>query len=119
MRLTPHIMFQGQAAEAIALWRRAFLDMEVRETGPSLWTLALAGQTISIFDSPPGHDFTPTPSWSWMVGLDTASGVDRLAGVLSDGGQTMVPANSYDFAERFAWVQDPFGISWQLRHCAT
>ncbi|MGR3466709.1 MAG: VOC family protein [Shimia sp.] len=118
MRLTPRIMFQGQAEGAIALWRRAFPDMSVEATGDAAWTLIVAGQTISVFDSPPMHDFAPTPSWSWMVDVDTSDEVDRLAALLSEGGKTLMPADSYDFAARFAWVEDPYGISWQLRHGA-
>jgi predicted 3-demethylubiquinone-9 3-methyltransferase (glyoxalase superfamily) len=33
---------------------------------------------------------------------------------LSDGGQVLMPLDEYPGLKRFAWVQDRFGVSWQL-----
>lgn len=80
-----------------------------------LWQLSIGGQDFTLFDSPAPHEFAPTPSWSFMVDVDTAEAVDAAHGVLEEGGKVLMPPDAYDFAERFAWVEDRFGISWQLR----
>ncbi|MEL6913224.1 MAG: VOC family protein [Pseudomonadota bacterium] len=121
MKVRPHIMLHGGVAEAaIALWRRAFPDLEATPPAPPalLWTLSLGGQVVTLFDSPTPHDFAPTPSWSFMVDLEAAQDVDAAHAVLSEGGHTIMPLDGYDFADRFAWVEDAFGISWQLRYGA-
>ena len=112
-------MLQGGVAEAaVALWQRAFPELEARaptDTDPT-WALRLGDQEVTLFDSPMPHDFGPTPAWSFMVDCAEAEDVDRRLALLSEGGKVMMPADSYDFAARFAWVEDRFGISWQLRH---
>jgi len=118
MQMRPHIMLQGGVAEAaIAHWRRAFGDLVVKEPEPPalLWHITCGGQTFTLFDSPEPHEFGPTPTWSFMVDLDTADAVDRIHEVLAQDGGTLMPPDTYPFAQRFAWVEDRFGLSWQLR----
>ena len=43
-----------------------------------------------------------------------AEEVDRPYVALSGVGSVMVELDSYSFAKRYAWVQDRFGVSWQL-----
>ncbi len=33
---------------------------------------------------------------------------------LSENGNVTMPLNNYGFSQKFAWVIDQFGISWQL-----
>ena len=37
---------------------------------------------------------------------------------LGDGGTVRMPGNDYGFSKRFAWVDDRFGVSWQLNVAA-
>lgn len=74
----------------------------------------LNGEEYMCIDSPIKHDFTFTPSTSLYVTCDSISKVDELFEKLSDGGVTLMPLGAYPFSERFAWVNDKFGVSWQL-----
>jgi len=65
-------------------------------------------------DSPPVHEFTFTPSTSFFVTCESQSEVDRLFAALSEGGGVLMGLDSYPFAKRYAWVNDRFGVSWQL-----
>ncbi|MEM6727350.1 MAG: VOC family protein [Pseudomonadota bacterium] len=106
------LMFQGQMRDALALWQGIFHELEVEELGPDLVQVTFGGQTVRLFDSPPVHDFAFTPSFSFFVTVDEEAEVDRLASLLS--GTALMPPGAYDFARRFAWVTDPFGVSWQI-----
>ncbi|MEM9971886.1 MAG: VOC family protein [Pseudomonadota bacterium] len=119
MRAIPHLMFQGDREAAIALWSRAFPDLSQKDVGDGVIEAVIAGQRVSLFDSPQPHDFAFTPSFSFLVDVDTSDDVDRVAGILGDGGTTMMPLDSYDFADRFAWVADRFGVNWQIRYAPT
>jgi predicted 3-demethylubiquinone-9 3-methyltransferase (glyoxalase superfamily) len=76
--------------------------------------LAIAELEILANDSPPVHDFDFTPSTSIFLTVDAAPEVDALASALGESGKTMMPPGDYGFSPRFAWVQDRFGVSWQI-----
>lgn len=125
-KVTPFLMFQGEAGPAIKLYRELFPDAELKrldhygpgEPGPegqvSRALLALAGLELMIIDSPPVHDFSFTPSVSLFVDCADELEIERLAAGLSEGGKVRMPLDNYGFSLRFAWVDDRFGVSWQL-----
>jgi predicted 3-demethylubiquinone-9 3-methyltransferase (glyoxalase superfamily) len=76
--------------------------------------LAVGGLEVMANDSPPVHDFDFTPSTSIFLTVEGPEEVDRLAGALGEGGKTLMPADDYGFSRRFGWVQDRFGVSWQV-----
>ena len=78
-------------------------------------TLLLLGRRLEFFDSPVRHAFTFTPAISFAVACDSAEEVDNLFTHLAEGGQVLMGLDAYPFARRFAWVNDKFGVSWQLR----
>jgi predicted 3-demethylubiquinone-9 3-methyltransferase (glyoxalase superfamily) len=78
-------------------------------------SMMLAGRRLEFFDSPVRHGFTFTPAISFAVACDSAEEVDRLFAALAEGGQVLMGLGAYPFARRFSWVNDKFGVSWQLR----
>lgn len=51
---------------------------------------------------------------SFLVACETAGEVDSLEARLRDGGSELMPLGSYPFSERYAWVIDRYGLSWQI-----
>lgn len=113
MRLTPQLMFHGGFDAAVALWRAAFPDLALEALGRGRARVTVAGQSLYLFDSPVEHAFGFTPAISLLVET-TAAEVDRLAAVLGEGGEVLMPLDAYDFSPRFVWLNDRFGVSWQL-----
>lgn len=124
--VTPFLMFQGNANAAMDFYTTLFPDSEVvhaqryqaGEPGPEgsvmRATMRIAGQTVMCIDSPVKHEFTFTPAFSLFVECESGDEFERLATALSqDGMMLMEPAN-YGFSRRFAWMNDRFGVSWQL-----
>jgi len=74
----------------------------------------LCGREFMCSDSPIKHGFTFTPSSSTFVEFDSVEELERVFGILSDGGEVLMPLDNYGFSERFGWVNDRFGVSWQL-----
>jgi predicted 3-demethylubiquinone-9 3-methyltransferase (glyoxalase superfamily) len=124
MKATPFLMFQGQAKDALALYRDTFRDFEQlllqeHAEGPQAGQVAMAririgGLEIMLYDSPPIHDFTFTPSTSTFIDCDDEAQLRSLAEKLGEGGKVMMPIDSYGFSTLFTWVGDRFGVSWQL-----
>lgn len=124
--ITPHLMFTGDAAEAMTFYVSLFPGSEVlavERYGPGemgaegsvkLARFRLAGQEFLCIDSPPVHNFTFTPSVSVFVECESEEELDEVFGRLSTGGVVLMPLDNYGFSQRFGWLQDRFGLSWQL-----
>jgi predicted 3-demethylubiquinone-9 3-methyltransferase (glyoxalase superfamily) len=67
-----------------------------------------------------GPLFKFNPSISLMVNFDPSKdrnarkNLDVLWGKLSEGGTALMPLDKYPFSEHYGWIQDKYGLSWQL-----
>lgn len=61
-----------------------------------------------------GTTISPNPSISFFVRCKNPAEVDALWAELSPGGTALMPLDSYPFSERYGWIQDRFGVSYQL-----
>lgn len=78
--------------------------------------ILVGGQVLMIQDSLVAHEFDFTPSVSVAVVVDSGAEFHQIVEKLSDGGSFLMEPSDYDFAKNFAWVQDRFGMSWQVNH---
>lgn len=76
--------------------------------------VSIDGLEVIANDSTIRHAFDFTPSTSFFHLCRDAAEVDCLAAALSDEGAVLMPPGDYGFSRRFAWVNDRFGVSWQL-----
>ncbi len=125
-RITPFLMFEGKAEEAMNFYLSLFPGARVEKLehfgpeGPGAEgsvlhaEFVLNGQQLRMFDSPVHHAFTFTPSISLFVDCASEEEIDRLFAALSEGGQVMMELAEYPFAKKFGWIADRFGVSWQL-----
>jgi len=74
----------------------------------------LNGTRLMCIDSPAAHAFTFTPAMSLFIDVDDLAALEDAFTQLSEGGQVLMPPDAYGFSTRFAWLQDRFGVSWQL-----
>ena len=65
-------------------------------------------------DSTTKHEFGFTPAMSLYVQCDSDDEIDRLYCRLAEQGQELMPLGSYGVSAKFGWVNDRFGVSWQL-----
>jgi predicted 3-demethylubiquinone-9 3-methyltransferase (glyoxalase superfamily) len=126
-KIIPHLWFDKEAKEAAEFYTSAFPDSKITNittihNTPSgdcdivsfkLWGYAFMG--ISA-----GPLFKFNPSISFMVNFDPSQDkdakarIDKVWGKLSAGGNVLMPLDKYPFSERYSWVQDKYGVSWQL-----
>lgn len=124
---TPFLMFQNaDAEEAMTFYTSLFDDGQVLDVakygadGPGaegtimVARFTIAGQEVRCSDSPVQHGFGFTPSVSLWVETESDDELERLFTALADGGGTLMPLGDYGFSRRFGWVNDRFGVSWQL-----
>ncbi len=128
-RVAPFLLFQdGRAEEAMRFYASTFPDAEVLfvdryapgEAGEAgkvkRAAVSVMGQRIDCTDSPPVHEFGFTPAVSFFLECGSVEEVNHLKAELSEDGAVMMPPGDYGFSEWFSWVQDRFGISWQLNY---
>jgi len=125
-KVTPFLMFEGRAEEAMTFYVSLLPDSGIQHItrygpeGPGkegsvvLATFTLAGQQFKCIDSTVKHAFTFTPALSIYINCASEAEIDTLFGRLSEGGQVLMPLAAYPFSPRFGWLNDRFGVSWQL-----
>ncbi len=126
--VAPFLMFEdGKAQEAIDFYISVVPNSEIVEMqrygdsnpdNPELIMFAnvsIGGQMVYFHDTTINHGFTFTPSWSLFIECDSESEADELAAALVEQGEYLMPPGDYGFGRRFAWPQDRFGVSWQVR----
>jgi predicted 3-demethylubiquinone-9 3-methyltransferase (glyoxalase superfamily) len=72
----------------------------------------LDGQGFTALNG--GPVFVPNASVSFFVHVDSAAEADRIFSALEQAGQVLMPLGAYPWSERYGWVQDRFGVSWQV-----
>lgn len=82
----------------------------------SVMTVCLTIDDQELMGLNGGPVFKINPSISFYVTSKSHQEIDSLYEKLSAGGSVMMPLNKYPFSERYAWVADRFGVSWQLIH---
>jgi predicted 3-demethylubiquinone-9 3-methyltransferase (glyoxalase superfamily) len=125
-KITTFLMFEGNAEEAMTFYVSLFDDSSVvsisrygadapgSEGSVQHATFSLAGQQFMCIDSPAHHDFGFTPAVSLFVQCEDEGEIDRLYAALAERGKAHMPLGNYGFSTKFGWVDDRFGVSWQL-----
>lgn len=125
--ITPHLWFDKEAVAAAELYTALLPDSQITNIStihdtPSgdcdIVSFTLAGQPFMAISAGPLFQFNP--SISFMVNFDPAqdpeasSRIDVVWAKLIDGGTALMPLDKYPFSERYGWVQDKYGLTWQL-----
>lgn len=134
-KIVPNLWFDHTAAEAGAFYAQVLPDTRVTGTEyyPSegladfqaefagaelLVNLDVDGLEFVLINA--GPEFRPNPSISFFLNFDPSRDpqarehLDEVWAGLVDGGMELMPLGSYDFSPHYAWVQDRYGVSWQL-----
>ncbi|WP_018350090.1 VOC family protein [Longispora albida] len=128
-KITPHLWFDKEAEEAAEFYCSVF--PESRITNKTVLRDTPSGDTaVMSFDLwgcgfmgiSAGPLFTFNPSVSFFVNFgpphqksDAKAMLDDVWEKLhGDGGKALMPLGEYPFSEHYGWVQDKYGVSWQL-----
>ena len=133
-KITPHLWFDKEAKEAAGFYTSIFPASRVTNTTVihdtptgdcDIVSFELCGQKFMSISAGPLFKFNP--SVSFMVNFDpllfkgspspekeARKALDLAWEKLSDGGTVVMPIDKYPFSERYGWIQDRYGLSWQL-----
>lgn len=122
------LWFDDQAAEAAKFYVSLFPGSTLGATsyyGPNASGMAgrpvgsvmtveveLPGQKILLLNG--GPVFEITPALSFFVSCENEAEIDQLWKRLTDGGTALMPLDRYPWADKYGWVADRYGATWQL-----
>ncbi|MFD0048014.1 VOC family protein [Actinomycetes bacterium NPDC127524] len=126
-KIVPHLWYEKEAKEAAEFYASIFPDSKINNvttikdtpSGDSeIVSFELWGQKFMAISA--GPYFKINPSISFTVNFDPSrvndarEKIDEVWTKLSEGGTALMPLEKYPFSERFGWIQDKYGLSWQL-----
>ena len=126
-KIVPHLWFDKEAEEAADFYCSVFPNSRITSLStlyntPSgdtdVVSFELWGYQFQAISAGPLFRFNP--SVSFMVNFDPSQDkearqrIDKIWNDLMEGGQALMPLDKYPFSERYGWVQDKYGVSWQL-----
>jgi len=110
--LYPCLTIKGKIEEAADYYVRTFGDGKIESVPPYVIQLELSGQKLMLLNE--GPQSTPNPAISLMVIGETADETEQYWNNLLEGGQVLMPLDQYDWSPKYGWIQDKYGVSWQL-----
>jgi len=108
----PCLWFDGNAEEAARLYCSAFSNAELKTCTPMVVMFHIKGQQFMGLNG--GPHFRPNPSISFFTVCDTEEELEHAWHKLAEGGNVLMPLDKYPWSEKYGWVQDKYGVSWQL-----
>jgi len=127
-RIAPFLWFAYNAEEAMNFYMNCFKNSQI--TSKSYYneeaakasgqpkdslmsaSFTLNGQEFMVLNGGPVFQFNP--AISLFVNCETEKETDELWNKFSDGGKVLMGYKTYPFSKKYGWIQDKFGLSWQL-----
>ncbi len=109
---TSCLWFDGKAADAATFHCKTFPNSKIIHSDDVVTHYQLNGYRFTALNGGPQHHVTPAVSYFVYCGNDEE--IERLYAALSEDGRVLMPLDTYPWTSKYAWVQDKFGVSWQL-----
>jgi len=120
-KIIPHLWFDKEAKEAARFYTSLFPASKITSTttlhntpsGDSdIVSFEVAGYQFMAISAGPLFKFNP--SVSFLVACQTKEELDAMWNKLSKGGKPLMDLGTYPFSEKYGWIIDKYGLSWQL-----
>jgi predicted 3-demethylubiquinone-9 3-methyltransferase (glyoxalase superfamily) len=124
------LWFDSQAEEAAKFYTSIFPDSKIGdilkygkegfeihgrpEGSVMVVEFELSGEKFVAING--GPLFTFNPSISYFAVFETIEEADRVWNTLLKDGKVLMPYQKYDWSEKYGWVTDRYGLSWQISY---
>jgi predicted 3-demethylubiquinone-9 3-methyltransferase (glyoxalase superfamily) len=108
----PCLWFDGNAKAAADFYCSVFNNSRITTNTPMVVQFEIEGKKVMGLNG--GPMFSINPSISFFVTCETDEEIERVYNKLLGGGSTLMPLDKYPWSEKYAWVTDQYGMTWQL-----
>lgn len=127
-KIVPNLWFDTEAEEAVKFYTSIFGNSKInsvtrypgvgqeihqKEEG-TVMTIDFELEGYQLLALNGGPHFQFNPSISLFVICKDEDEINRLWKRLFEGGKTLLALDSYEWSPRYGWLQDRYGLSWQL-----
>lgn len=128
-KIVPFLWFNDNLEDAVTSYISAFKNSKaagLSRSGDALpgepgkvftGSFELAGLQFNALNGGPMFQFSP--SNSFFVQCETETELDELWNKLAENGKVLMELNKYPFSPKYGWIQDKYGVSWQLNLTST
>ena len=111
-QITPCLWFNNQAKEAATMYCSVFPKSKITSQSPIVTEIKVSGQNFILLDG--GPMYQPNPSISFNYICENEQELEIIWNAFAKEGSIIMPLDKYPFSEKYGWINDKFGISWQL-----
>ena len=111
-QLYPCLWFDGKISEATNFYCSLFSNSKKIAENNIVTKFEIEGTSIKLLNG--GALFKVNASVSFFVKCETKKEIDKIWGSLLDGGRVMMNLEKYPWSEYYGWIEDKYGVSWQL-----
>ncbi len=104
--------FNAEAKEATTFYSTIFHNFALHSQNDFVSSFEMGGNKFMAMNGGPMYKMTP--AMSYFVYCGGNSEIERIYSLLIKGGMVIMPLDKYDWSSKYAWVQDKFGVNWQL-----
>ena len=110
--LYPCLWFDNNSLEAANFYTSVFPSSKILGSNPMVTTFELINTKFMALNG--GPIYKMTPAFSFSVYCENEKEIRRLYNFLSKHGNILIPLDKYDWSPLYAWIEDKYGVSWQL-----
>lgn len=108
----PCIWFDGNAKDAATFYCSIFPNSKITVDTPMVVNFELMGKKMMGLNG--GPMFKINPSISLFVNCSSVEQTDEIYNRLAEGGEPLMAIGKYDWSERYGWIKDKYGLTWQI-----
>ncbi len=129
--IVPYLNFNGNAAEALAFYAKAFdgkilfqqsfgespMEAPAEQKDKIMHATFHAGDlTFMVSDAMPGQPVSGGTNTSLSLNFKTVADIDKTFAALSGGAIVTMPLQDTFWGAKFGMLTDKFGINWMFNH---
>lgn len=110
--LSTCLWFNNNTQEAVDFYKTVFTDVSIHTKNSMVISFEIHGQKLLGLNG--GDMFKINPSITLFINCNSVETVNTIWNTLIEEGKALMQIDTYPWNERYGWLQDKFGVTWQI-----